>query len=77
MFIELFLKKKGKELFTNNAFHVMIKLQNNISSLPSIGSNVKIWLSVCFLFIFHYLNGKEVNYLLSLPLFLFLNKLES
>jgi hypothetical protein len=38
MFRELYLKKKGKEFFTKNAIHVMIKLHKNLSSLQSLGS---------------------------------------
>jgi hypothetical protein len=36
-------EKKVKNFFIKNAFDAMIKFQNNLSSLPSIGSYFKIY----------------------------------
>jgi hypothetical protein len=64
MFTELFLKKV-KSLFARNAFHVMIKLQNNLSSLPPA------YITVFFILI---IDGEKVNPFLPFPFFLFNNR---
>ena len=64
-------EKKGKEFFTKNAIHVMIKLHKNQISLPSLGSyfiifkKIFVYLkNIWFRFFFHLfflINGKKVN----------------